>query len=134
MGSGIGEKHSLSERILEPSGFPSANYGFIYIMYFIILWVDIGVETVPDFVRSSFVDRAGNSGEEKSGTRCAGLSFGFWKIHKEPLNLRDLATDSAVPEYVGKWREKHRPKGQAQEGDAGSITILIYCFRTRDRL
>ena len=25
-------------------------------MYFIILWVDIGVETVPDFVRSSFVD------------------------------------------------------------------------------
>ena len=47
----------------------------LYIMYFIILWVDIGVETVPDFVRSSFVDRAGNSGEEKSGTRCAGLSL-----------------------------------------------------------
>jgi hypothetical protein len=78
MGSGLG-KNSLSERILEPSG-SQAQTTVLYIMCFIILWVDIGVDTVPDFVRSFFVDRSGNSGEEKSGTRWRRTGFGFWKI------------------------------------------------------
>ena len=80
MGSGLG-KNSLSERILEPSG-SQAQTTVLYIMCFIILWVDIGVDTVPDFVRSFFVDRSGNSGEEKSGTRCAGLTLDSGRFSK----------------------------------------------------